>query len=110
MSGDLHVLLQILVMAAVTALLRFLPFWIFRDGERRSGVITNLGAVLPYAVMGMLVVYCLKNVSLLTAPHGIPEAIALLAVAALHLWRRSTLLSIFGGTAVYMLLVQVVFV
>ena len=110
MSGDLHVLLQILVMAAVTALLRFLPFWIFRDGERRSGVITYLGAVLPYAVMGMLVVYCLKNVSLLTAPHGIPEAIALLAVAALHLWRRSTLLSIFGGTAVYMLLAQVVFV
>ena len=110
MSGDLHVLLQILVMAAVTALLRFLPFWIFRDGERRSGVITYLGEVLPYAVMGMLVVYCLKNVSLLTAPHGIPEAIALLAVAALHLWRRSTLLSIFGGTAVYMLLVQMVFV
>jgi branched-subunit amino acid transport protein AzlD len=73
-------------------------------------VITYLGAVLPYAVMGMLVVYCLKNVSLLTAPHGIPEAIALLAVAALHLWRRSTLLSIFGGTAVYMLLVQMVFV
>ena len=110
MSGDLHVLLQILVMAAVTAALRFLPFWILRDGERRSGVITYLGAVLPYAVMGMLVVYCLKNVSLLTAPHGIPEAIALLAVAALHLWRRSTLLSIFGGTAVYMLLVQMVFV
>ena len=110
MSGDLHVLLQILVMAAVTALLRFLPFWIFRDGERRSGVITYLGAVLPYAVMGMLVVYCLKNVSLLTAPHGIPEAIALAAVVGLHLWRRNTLLSIFGGTAVYMLLVQMVFV
>ena len=110
MNGNLHVLLQILVMAAVTAALRFLPFWIFRDGARRPAVITYLGAVLPYAVMGMLVVYCLKNVSLMTAPHGIPEAIALLAVAALHLWRRNTLLSIFGGTAVYMLLVQVVFV
>ena len=110
MSGDLHVLLQILVMAAVTAVLRFLPFLMFRNGENRPGVVSYLGTVMPYAVMGMLVVYCLKNVSLLAAPHGIPEAIALAAVVALHLWRRSTLLSIFGGTAVYMLLVQMVFV
>lgn len=109
MSGNLHVLLQILVIAAVTATLRFLPFLIFRNEDRRPGVIAYLGTVLPYAVMGMLVVYCLKNVSVPAAPHGLPEAIALIAVIALHLWRRNTLLSVFGGTAVYMVLVQVIF-
>ena len=105
----IYPLLQILVIAAVTALLRFLPFWVFPDGRKRPRVITYLGAVLPYGVMAMLVVYCLKGVSLLAPPHGIPEAIAIAAVVALHLWKRNTLLSIFGGTALYMLLVQLVF-
>ena len=109
MSGNTYVLLQILIMAAVTALLRFLPFWVFRDEGRRPALITYLGTVLPYAVMGMLVVYCLKNVSPLTAPHGLPELLAVAAVVVLHLWRRNTLLSIFGGTAFYMVLVQLVF-
>lgn len=109
MHSNTHVLLQILVMAAVTALLRFLPFWVFRNNERRPAVITYLGTVLPYGVMGMLVVYCLKNVSLLTAPHGLPEFLAVAVVAGLHIWKRNTLLSIFGGTAFYMVLVQLVF-
>ena len=109
MPGNVYVLLQILVMAAVTALLRFLPFLIFKDSSHRPAVISYLGVVLPYAVIGMLVVYCLKNVSLLAAPHGLPELIAILAVVGLHLWRKNTLLSIFGGTAIYMLLVQLVF-
>lgn len=105
----LHVLLQIVVMALVTAALRFLPFLVFQDQDKRPGVITYLGQVLPYGVMGMLVVYCLKNVSLLAAPHGIPELLAVAAVVLLHLWKRNTLLSIFGGTAFYMILVQFVF-
>lgn len=102
-------LIQILVIAAVTAGLRFLPFLVFPDGKKRPEVITYLGTVLPYGVMAMLVVYCLKGVSLLAWPHGIPEAIAVVAVVLLHLWRKNTLLSIFGGTALYMVLVQLVF-
>jgi branched-subunit amino acid transport protein AzlD len=96
-------------MALVTALLRFLPFLLFRDGKKRPRIINYLGVVLPYGVMAMLVVYCLKNVSVLTWPYGLPELLAILSVVALHLWRNNTLLSIFGGTAIYMLLVQVVF-
>lgn len=109
MNRNIHVLLQILVMALVTAALRFLPFWIFRSSEKRPAVITYLGTVLPYGVMGMLVVYCLKNVSLISAPHGLPELLAVLAVVGLHIWKRNTLLSIFGGTAFYMVLVQMIF-
>ncbi len=105
----LYVLLQILVIAAVTMVLRFLPFWVFQDPDRRPPLITYLGTVLPYGVMGMLVIYCLKNVSFLAPPHGLPELIAIAAVVLLHLWKRSTLVSIFGGTAIYMVLVQVVF-
>jgi branched-subunit amino acid transport protein AzlD len=96
-------------MALITALLRFLPFLVFRDGKKRPRLINYLGVVLPYGVMAMLVVYCLKNVSLLTAPYGLPELIAVVSVVVLHLWMKNTLLSIFGGTAIYMVLVQVVF-
>lgn len=109
MGNNIHTLLLILVMAAVTMVLRFLPFRVFQSQEKRPAVITYLGTVLPYAVMGMLVIYCLKNVSLMAAPHGIPEFLAILAVVLLHLLRRNTLLSIFGGTAIYMVLVQFVF-
>lgn len=109
MNRNIHVLLQILVMALVTAALRSLPFWVFRSSEKRPAVITYLGTVLPYGVMGMLVVYCLKNVSLISAPHGLPELLAVLAVVGLHIWKRNTLLSIFGGTAFYMVLVQMIF-
>ena len=109
MNRNIHVLLQILVMALVTAALRFLPFWVFRSSEKRPAVITYLGTVLPFGVMGMLVVYCLKNVSLISAPHGLPELLAVLAVVGLHIWKRNTLLSIFGGTAFYMVLVQMIF-
>jgi branched-subunit amino acid transport protein AzlD len=96
-------------MAVVTALLRFLPFLVFPAGRKRPRIITYLGAVLPYGVMAMLVVYCLKNVSLLTYPYGLPELLAVASVVGLHLWRKNTLLSIFGGTAIYMVLVQLVF-
>lgn len=109
MSRELYTLLQILVMALVTALLRFLPFLVFRNGDKRPAVITYLGTVLPYGVMGMLVVYCLKNVSLLAVPYGLPEFLAVAAVVGLHIWKRNTLLSIFGGTAFYMTLVQLLF-
>lgn len=103
---------QILTIAVVslgTILTRFLPFLIFPAGKQAPKYIKYLGRVLPGAVFGLLVIYCLKNVSFTAAPYGIPEAIAILAVIGLHQWKRQTLLSIAGGTAVYMVLVQLVF-
>jgi len=100
--------LTVAVISAVTILLRFLPFMIFGKRETPTFVL-YLGKVLPFAVMGMLCVYCLKGVSFLAFPYGIPEIISVLLVVLLHLWRKNTLLSIVGGTACYMLLVQLVF-
>lgn len=95
----------IAVMASVTMLLRFLPFILFVKGTPKA--VLYLGEVLPRAIMAMLVVYCLKGVSLIAAPHGIPEAAAVLLVVVLHKWKHNTLLSILAGTICYMFLVQV---
>ena len=100
----------ILAVAAGTQLTRWLPFWLFPEKKRPPAVGTCLGRVRPPAMMGLLVVYCLKSVTWLSAPHGAPELIAIAAVAVLHTWRRNVLLSIAGGTALYMVLVQAVFV
>ena len=105
----MHAALLIAVMALVTMGLRFLPFIIFREGRKTPEIITYLGKVLPFAAMGMLVVYCLKGVTLTSAPYGLPELIACAAVVLLHIWKRNTLLSIGIGTICYMLLVQLVF-
>ena len=104
-----HAVLLIAVSALVTALIRFAPFLVFRGGRETPAVILRLGKLLPCAVMSMLVVYCLRNVDIAAAPHGLPELIALAVVTALHLWKRNVLLSIGAGTVVYMLLVQLVF-
>lgn len=96
-------------MAGVTALVRFLPFICFPEGRKRPRVVTYLGTVLPYAVIGMLVVYCFKDVSVFRYPYCIPELFAAALVVVLHIWRRNTLLSVFGGVAFYMVLVQLVF-
>ena len=100
----------IAVVAIVTIMLRVLPFLIFGGNKKTPVIIQYLGKVLSFAIMGMLVVYCLKNVSFVTMPFGIPEIIASLAVVFLHLWKRNTLLSVGGGTVIYMILVQMVFV
>ena len=107
--SDLHSVLIVAVCALVTIALRFLPFVIFRGDRPTPPYIVYLGKVLPYAIMGMLVVFCLKGVSLSAAPHGIPEFLACGVTALLHIWKRNTLVSIVGGTAVYMMLVQMVF-
>ena len=107
--NNLQILLAIIVTALVTAATRFLPFLIFGTKRETPPFITYLGKVLPYAVMAMLVVFCLKNVSFLSAPHGIPEAIASALVVLLHVWKKNTLLSIVGGTACFLLLVLLVF-
>lgn len=92
-----------------TVLMRFLPFLLFPPEKPTPKYIQYLGAVLPSAVFGLLVVYCLKNVSLFTGNHAIPEIISIAAVVGLHVWKRQMLLSIAGGTLCYMLLVQIVF-
>ena len=106
---DLHPFFQVLVMAAVIAFTRFLPFIAFPEGGKRPAVITYLGGVLPYAIIGMLVVYCFKSVSVFEYPYGLPELIAAVFVAVIHIRLRNTLVSVFGGVAVYMVLVQLVF-
>ena len=106
---DIHAALMIAVIALVTAGLRFLPFLIFGENRTTPPLITYLGQVLPFAIMGMLVVYCLKDVSFISGSFGIPEIIGCAAVALLHIWKRNTLLSIGAGTVCYMLLVQLVF-
>ena len=104
-----HSILQILIMAAVTAVLRFIPFVLFPEGKKRPEFISYLGTVLPYAIIGMLVVYCYKNISFMQYPYGLPAIIAGAVVVLLHVLKRNTLLSVFGGTACYMLLINFVF-
>lgn len=101
--------LTIAVIVLGTMLTRFLPFLLFPAGKPTPKAVHYLGSVLPGAVFGLLVVYCLKNVSLFTGSHGLPELISIALVVLLHLWKRQMLLSIAGGTACYMLLVQFVF-
>lgn len=105
----LHAILTIAVSAAVTVALRFLPFLIFGSGKKMPAIIVQLGKVLPFAIIGMLVVYCLKDVQPLVYPYGIPELLGCAIVAALHVWKRNTLLSIGGGSLCYMLMIQFLF-
>lgn len=106
---DLHSAKLIAVIALVTIALRFLPFVIFSGKRQTPAYISYLGKVLPFSIMGMLVIYCLRNISFSAAPFGIPELLSCAVVAALHLWKRNTLLSIAAGTIFYMILVQTVF-
>ena len=99
----------IAVISLVTIALRFLPFFIFRGNRQTPKYVEYLGKVLPYAIMGMLVVYCLKGVSFTTLENWVPYLVASAAVVLVHLWKRNTLLSIITGTVLYMVLVQAVF-
>ena len=105
----MHDIAMLVVIALVTMATRFLPFLVFGGKRKVPPLSTYLGKVLPFAIMGMLVVYCMKDVKPLQFPYGIPELLGCLLVAVLHLWRRNTLLSIGAGTVFYMLLVQFVF-
>lgn len=105
----MHDVWMIVVAVLVTAATRFVPFLIFRKKESTPAIVTYLGRVLPCAIIGMLVVYCLKDVPFLNAPFGVPELIGCAIVAVLHIWKRNSLLSIGVGTVCYMLLVQLVF-
>lgn len=103
---------QIITIAMVvlgTMITRFLPFLIFPPGKETPKYIQYVGKVLPAAVFGLLVIYCLRSVDLFSGSHGLPEALSIALVIALHVWKRQMLLSIAGGTICYMLLVQLAF-
>ena len=103
---------KIIIIAVVslgTLLTRFIPFLLFPPEKPTPKYIQYLGKVLPSAVFGLLVIYCLKNVSIFSGSRGIPEFLALAVTVGLHLWKKQMLLSIAGGTIFYMLLVQLVF-
>ena len=100
----------VLAVTLGTVITRFLPFVLFPDSRPVPKIVEYLGRTLPAAMMGLLVVYCLRNVDIAAALHGLPELIALAVVTGLHLWKGNVLLSIGVGTAVYMVLVQAVFV
>ena len=101
--------LTVAVIALVTAAIRFLPFVLFKSGGSTPKLVEKLGRLLPYAVMGMLVVYCLKDVSFASPADYLPALLATVVVCGSSVWKRNTLVSIISGTVLYMLLVQLVF-
>ena len=109
MSEFAYSAVLVAVIVAVTQLTRFLPFLLFCGKKQPPKAVLYLGRVLPCAIMGMLVVYCLRNVTPLAAPYGIPELIGVVLAVVLHVWKRNTLLSIGVSTVAYMVLVQAVF-
>ena len=98
-------IISILLVIIGTMITRFLPFLIFPEGKTPPKSITYLGSVLPYAAIGLLVIYCLKD-AIYTSLHGLPEILGIIIVVALHKWKKNTLLSIAGGTVFYMVLIQ----
>lgn len=108
-DSTLHSILLVLVMAVVTCLLRAFPFLVFSGKKPTPKFVLYLGKVLPYAIIGMLVIYCIKDISFDSVSHFLPYIIAGAVVVLLHVWRRNTLLSIIAGTLSYMALVQFVF-
>ena len=92
-----------------TVLTRFLPFWVFSEKKKTPPYIEYLGRVLPLAIFGMLIIYCLKGVSFFSGNHAVPELIGIAVTVILHFWKKQMLLSIAGGTVVYMLLIHFVF-
>ena len=108
MSGNAHAAALVAAMSIVTILLRALPFLIFRRGKKIPAYVAYLGEVLPQAIIGMLVIYCLKDMTFARAPYGLTELIAAGAVVVLQAWRKNSLISILSGTAIYMILIRVI--
>lgn len=103
---------QIITIAVVvlgTMLTRFLPFWIFPADKPTPGYVLFLGRLLPPAVLGLLVIYSVKDVEWTGGLYGLPEVLGIGLIVLLHIWKRNMLLSIAGGTLFYMGLVQFVF-
>ena len=105
----IQTIIMILAIALGTMITRFLPFLLFPENKKTPEIIVYLGKVLPPAMMGLLVVYCLKGISITSSPYGIPEILAIVLIIILHKWKRNSLLSIGGGTMLYMFLIQNIF-
>ena len=105
----IEIILTVCAIALGAMATRFTPFLLFPEGKRPPELVVYLGRVLPPVMMGLLVVYCLKDVPILSNPYGLPELIAIAFIIAIHLWRKNVLLSIGCGTALYMFLVQKLF-
>ena len=109
MTEYTHAMIIIAVMGGVTLATRVLPVLVFGRSEKIPEFILYLGKVIPYTAMGLLIVYCLRDVSVLHGSHGLPELIAMAAVTGSYLWKRNAILSVIVGTVLYMFLLQVVF-
>ncbi len=109
MTDYRHAIIVIAVMGLAVLATRIVPVLIFGRGERVPEFILYLGRVVPYTAMGLLIVYCLRDMPVLDAPHGLPEIISLAVVTVTYIWKRNTILSVVIGTALYMFLVQSVF-
>ena len=109
MTEQMHAMIVIAVMGLAVLATRIVPVLIFGRGEKVPEFILYLGRVVPYTAMGLLIVYCLRDMPVLEAPHGLPEIISLAVVAGTYLWKRNTILSVVIGTALYMFLVQSIF-
>lgn len=106
---DLHIFLIIVIIALITGILRFLPFAVWNKNKNIPPIIEKFGRVLPYAIMGMLVVYCLKDINFVSVSEFVPQILSCCLVAVLYVWKRNTLISIIAGTVMYMFLIQFVF-
>lgn len=107
-TGQLFIFFGIVTLG--TVLTRALPFLLFPEKKVTPQYIKYLADILPYTIIGMLVIYCLKDISVIHAPHALPEILSIIIVTGLHIWKKNTLLSISGGALCYMLLVQYVFI
>lgn len=108
-QSPLQVIITIIIISLATFTTRLIPFILFPENKQMPKYIDSLSRVLPYAIIGMLIVYCLKDVQLSSSPFGIPELVSILFITIIHLWKKNMLVSIGGGTLLYMFLVQVVF-
>lgn len=109
MTDHRHAMIVIAVMGLAVLATRIVPVLIFGRGEKVPEFILYLGRVVPYTAMGLLIVYCLRDMPVLEAPHGLPEIISLAVVTGTYLWKRNTILSVVTGTVLYMFLVQSIF-
>ena len=109
MTDHRHAVIVIAVMGLAVLATRIVPVLIFGRGEKVPEFILYLGRVVPYTAMGLLIVYCLRDMPLLEAPYGLPEIISLAVVTGTYLWKRNTILSVVIGTVLYMFLVQSIF-
>ncbi len=108
--NNTEILITALMIVIATAFLRFLPFIIINKSLSESKYIKFLGNMLPYSMIALLVIYCLKDINIIKFPHAIPELISIAVIVVLHIIKRNVLISIAAGTIIYMFLVQTIFV